>query len=412
MRRWKFRPLTTRQIVFDAVAAVLFVPVFSLGMIDPLFYRLAGSDQFRLFGFVVVLILAAALAVRRLSPGLSLAIAWAAAITQMAMGLDPQLFDIAIFCVLYATAAYGSRVVMWTGLASAVVGALVASGYMVLVYYWLDGSAADGGIYALQSGVVWFVAFAFALLLSWTTGALVRSSLAARANRREKERAEIERAGEQERGRIARDMHDVVAHSLAVVVAQADGARYAADADPEAVKEALATISQTARSALTDVRLLLAQLRHRQGDGPQPTLADLEGLFAQVRGAGTALAVDIDPVAPGEPPTSVQLAVYRILQEALTNALRHGDGAEVDVRMSWLTDRMTLRVSNLAGEADPASGGARGHGVVGMTERAQLVGGSLTAAPDGRMFVVRAELPVSGYATRGAEPQDRTEGAS
>lgn len=411
MPRWKLRPLTPRQIVFDAVAAALFVPVFSLGMVDSLFYRLAGPTEFRVYGFVVVMILAGALSVRRLSPALSLAIAWVGAIVQMATGLDPQLFDVAIFCVLYATAAYGSRIVMWLGLASAVVGALVAAGYMVLVYYWLNAQTPGWGLYALQSGALWFVAFVFALLLSWTTGALVRSSLAARANKRAQERAEIERAGEQERGRIARDMHDVVAHSLAVVVAQADGARYAADSDPEAVKGALATISQTARAALTDVRLLLAQLRHRQGEGPQPTLADLESLFAQVRGAGTDIFVDIDPTAPGEPPPAVQLAVYRILQEALTNALRHGGGGGVDVRMAWLPDRLTLEVRNAMGSSEPASADARGHGIVGMTERAQLVGGALAAAPDGRMFLVRADLPVSGYATRTIDPQTPTEGA-
>ena len=99
--------------------------------------------------------------------------------------------------------------------------------------------------------------------------------------------------------------------------------------------DALTTISATARSALADVRLLLTQLRHSEGTGPQPTLADLEALYAQVRAAGVELRVDVDPAPTAQPTAAVQLAVYRILQEALTNALRHGDGGPVVVRLAW-----------------------------------------------------------------------------
>jgi signal transduction histidine kinase len=192
-------------------------------------------------------------------------------------------------------------------------------------------------------------------------------------------------------------MHDVVAHSLAVVVAQADGARYAAASDPAVATAALATIGSTARSALADVRLLLGQLRHRQGDGPQPTLADLEELYAQVRAAGVRLRVDVDPAPPGEPPAAVQLAVYRILQEALTNALRHGaPGGPVDVRLAWLADRVDVGVRN------PLPPGPRtpkaGHGLIGMRERAQLAGGRLDAADEDGAFAVTAVIPVGGLA--------------
>jgi signal transduction histidine kinase len=187
-------------------------------------------------------------------------------------------------------------------------------------------------------------------------------------------------------------MHDNVAHTLAVVIAQADGARYAAKAQPELAQEAMLTIAQTARSALSDVRMLLTQLRHRQGSGPQPTLADLETLFAHVRLAGVEPRVTVDPMPPGEPPAAIQLAVYRILQEALTNALRHGEG-DVDVRLAWLPDRVDVQVRNrVAAEKTVSSGG---HGLVGMRERAQLVGGALTAAAEDSWFVVRAVLPIA-----------------
>ncbi|MBQ3357832.1 MAG: sensor histidine kinase, partial [Microbacterium sp.] len=173
-----------------------------------------------------------------------------------------------------------------------------------------------------------------------------------------------------------------------------DGARYAAAAKPEMATEALGTIAQTARGALSDVRMLLTQLRHRQGDGPQPTLADLETLFAQVRHAGIEPRITVDPVPPGEPPAAIQLAVYRILQEALTNAIRHGDGA-VDVHLAWLPDRVEIRVANtVAPGPAPVQLGQSGHGLIGMRERAQLVGGSLHAERRGAQFHVYGMLPI------------------
>jgi len=146
------------------------------------------------------------------------------------------------------------------------------------------------------------------------------------------------------------------------------------------------------------VRLLLTQLRHSQGEGPQPTIADLEQLYAQVRSAGVDLRVDVDPVPPGVPPAAVQLAVYRILQEALTNAIRHGAGGAVTVRLAWHPDRVTILVENPAGDAPAPDDGGRGHGLIGMRERALLAGGTLDAGREGGTFVVRASLPIGGVA--------------
>lgn len=402
--RWLIRRITRRQLVTDIVLAAGFFLLFgfvSLGMLMPV-----------AIAPVIGVFMAGALGVRRLSPALALTIAWIGAILQMWLGSDVLPSNIAIFGVLYVTAAYGTTAVMWIGFGSAVLGAFVAAMYLTLY---------SGGLFSWSAGIAdaiflagsWFLSIMFALLLSWTVGALVRSSIAGRATRLAQERAEAEAVAEQERGRIARDMHDVVAHSLAVVVAQADGARYAAEADPKAAQEALVTISQTARAALADVRLLLAQLRHRQADGPQPTLADLETLFAQVRAAGVELRADIDPAPPGEAPAAVQLAVYRILQEALTNALRHGDGRAVDIRMEWWADHVRIDVRNGVADAPREAGGPEhsitaakpagaaaqttGHGLIGMRERAQLVGGTFSAAPDGRIFVVHAVIPVASY---------------
>jgi signal transduction histidine kinase len=246
----------------------------------------------------------------------------------------------------------------------------------------------------LTTALAVLVAALFALLLSWVTGALVRVALQARETRRAQQEAQAEAATEQERVRIARDMHDVVAHSLAVVIAQADGARYAAASDPAAADTALTTISTTARAALADVRLLLTQLRHSHGDGPQPTLADVEALYAQVRAAGVDLQVEVDPMPPGEPPAAVQLAVYRILQEALTNAIRHGTRDAVRVGLAWLPDRVELSVRNGRDPSATPAPGSVGHGLIGMRERAQLAGGRLHAAGYGDQWVVDATLPI------------------
>lgn len=392
-----FRQIPRFQVVTDLAVAALFLLVTLVATLLPA--RATTSrlpDEFTpLAALALTLVFGGALALRRRAPGLALAIAWAASLVQMVVGFPPLPGNIAIFGILYVTAAYGTRAVFWTGFASALIGAVLITAYLLIpplaAGVWSLAAAIDS---YLVVGITTFAAAAFALLLAWTVGALVRTALRARANRAAQERAEAETVAEQERVRIARDMHDVVAHSLAVVIAQADGARYAAD--PATATAALGTISTTARSALADVRLLLTQLRHAEGPGPQPTVADLEALYAQVRAAGVDLRVDVDPAPRGAQPASVELAVYRILQEALTNALRHG-GEPVDLSLAWHPDRVDLSVRN------PLPGGAptdlaRGHGVIGMRERAQLVGGTLEAGPSGGVFVVTATLPIGGAA--------------
>ena len=378
-----FRPLKPYQIVVDVLLAGLFAAIAA-----PLELRFGGTgDSAPVLGTAVVtVVFASALAVRRLSPGLSLWLAWFGAIAQMSFGRPPGPVDVAIFAVLYVTAAYGSRLVFWAGFASAIVGA----GVITLYIFAGPTASAQWDWSTITTAVAVLIAALFALLLAWTVGALVRTGIRASQNRDAQRRAEDEKVAEQERVRIARDMHDVVAHSLAVVIAQADGARYASAADPAAATAALGTISSTARSALADVRLLLTQLRHSQGDGPQPTLADLEELYAHVRAAGVALRVEVDPAPLREPPGAVQLAVYRILQEALTNAIRHGDGT-VEVLLAWLPDRVQLTVGNpMRTDAAPGAG----HGVIGMRERAQLAGGALSAETVDGEFIVRATIPI------------------
>ncbi|PRB10833.1 sensor histidine kinase [Microbacterium sp. MYb62] len=384
------RPLSRTALALDIVGAALLFLV--LAPISVVFY---GTTTTPIGSVAIVATVIASVlmfggvAIGRLAPGLALAAAWVGAVVQMLAGFGPLPVDFAILLVLYATAAWGSRRVLWWGFASALGGGLIAALYMVFVNGVSLGSGS--GWEMLSIGTLLLALSVMALGFAWVCGLLWRVVLRARQTRSAQLQAESLAAEEQERVRIARDMHDVVAHSLAVVIAQADGARYAAAVKPEIATEALGTIAQTARGALSDVRMLLTQLRHRQGDGPQPTLADLEALFAQVRQAGIEPRVTVDPMPPGEPPAAIQLAVYRILQEALTNAIRHGDGA-VDVHLAWLPDRVDVDVRNtVRGEGAVAPGG---HGVIGMRERAQLVGGSLQAERRGAQFVVHATLPI------------------
>ncbi|MBN9177693.1 MAG: sensor histidine kinase [Microbacterium sp.] len=417
------RTVTRPQLTFDIVAASLFAAFAFVATLIPWAASSIGSGVVgeRVAWVVAIVVTAAfsvALALRRRTPALALGISWAAAIAQMAAGLPPLPANLAIFAVLYTTAAYGTRRLFWAGFASALVGAAAISLYLIvpsLMHFAGRGDTSSIASYVFAL-VMTFVASVLALLLAWTIGALVRTGIRARENRHAQQLAEAEAVAEAQRTRVARDMHDVVAHSLAVVIAQADGARYAAASDPQAAATALATISSTARAALADVRMLLTQLRHTQADGPQPTLADLEQLYAHVRAAGVDLTVDVDPAPRGDIAASLQLAVFRILQEALTNALRHGAGVhgagghgagvhgaggEVAVRLAWHDDRVQLEVTNAVAPTagQPAADAVRGHGLIGMRERAQLVGGTLESGSDepGR-FVVRAVLPRDGAA--------------
>ncbi|AYF96857.1 sensor histidine kinase [Protaetiibacter intestinalis] len=405
-----FRRLTTTQLVVDLLIAVGFLGLCAL------FSWLYYPYQVGLGELFVPTGLAGALALRRKSPGLALGLAWTIATLQMVAGIDPGVADVAVFPIVYSAAAYGSSLVRWLSLVSALVAPVTITLYVLLTQGFSELSMCLRFQYEYcasyvpelaQRGAGWFIAFAFAFLLAWSIGQLVRTRIRAGESRAAAIAAEQEVAAEQERTRIARDMHDVVAHSLAVVVAQADGARYAARADPAAAEEALRTIASTAREALGEVRVLLAQLRYQQEDGPQPTLGDLDRLIEQLRASGLQIARE-DTGTPLVLGANQQLAVYRIVQESLTNALRHADvGHEVAVRFGWTSHGLEVAVVSRMPEVKPRTGmipvgaAAVGHGIAGMTERAALTGGWLRAGIDGDRFVVTAWLP---YAPTAPQP--------
>ena len=214
------------------------------------------------------------------------------------------------------------------------------------------------------------------------------ATLAARSQR------QVDAAVSAERTRILREMHDVIAHSLAIMVAQADGGSYATD--PAASKRALETIADTGRLALADTRRILGMLRNGEdGDpdlSPVPNQTGVAELVADARDAGMRASF----VQLGEPrplPSAIGLALYRICQEALTNVMKHAPGARVIVTENWVPGEVVLTVTD-SGDAATTPADSGGLGLVGMRERAEIVGGSCEAGPQPQGgFRIRAVLP-------------------
>jgi len=216
----------------------------------------------------------------------------------------------------------------------------------------------------------------------------------------ERDEAQRDQALMEERARIARELHDVVAHHVSMIAVQAETARLTTPGLPEEGKQRFEAIGDTARDSLSELRQLLGVLREdvpgEAERAPQPGLADLDALVTAAREAGTPVRLTMsgrpEPLSPG-----VDLTAYRIAQEALTNARRHAPGAEVDVELRYETETLRLEVRD---NGPGAAVAANGHGIAGMRERAEMVGGSLTAGPEtGGGFAVRADLPIKERAT-------------
>jgi signal transduction histidine kinase len=206
---------------------------------------------------------------------------------------------------------------------------------------------------------------------------------------------EARRRVEHERVRIARDLHDIVAHTLTTINVQSGVAGHLLDRDPRHARAALSTIEEASRDALDELRAVVGVLRDREDERaplePAPTVEAVEQLVARARDAGLDVSLAIDGERPSRLPDAVQLAAFRIVQESLTNAKRHAAGAPVRVGLSFEPDRLRVTVENPAGVR--TNGGGVGVGILGMRERAAAVGGTLHAAPSPDGFRVAGELP-------------------
>jgi signal transduction histidine kinase len=352
----------------DAVLAVVLLLAFALPA-DVSAETGAAGD----LAFSVALI--ACVPFRRLAPVAVFAAVSVICLVQLAVLDHIVAGDVVALIALYTVVAYGP-------------GRLVAAAATACM---VAGAALAAGRWDAQTEQASTLDVAFSTVAS----TLLAASLGAwRRSRRERLAALEERGAALERARIARELHDIVAHSLSVMVVQADGAAAAAEQRPDAASAALRTIADTGRDALGQMRRLLGVLREeREADrAPQPGLAQLDALVAQVAGAGlpARLSVQGEP-RPLDPAADV--ALYRVAQEALTNVLKHaGAVRRVDVELRYDADAVELAVRD-DGEGSRAASDGLSHGLVGMRERVELHDGTLHAGPrGGGGFEVRAVI--------------------
>jgi len=284
-------------------------------------------------------------------------------------GLYPEAV---VAVALYTTARYGPR----RHLIPIVVAIEVPAVVVFLV----------GGPHWTALGFVTAVLAATVLLgITVHTRQAYLAELEERARRLERERErDAQLAVAAERTRIARDMHDIVAHNLAVMVALADGAALTATVAPERAAGTMHQVAATGREALGDMRRVLGLLREDgAGRTPQPGLDGLDALVERVRAAGVRVALTVDGV-PGEWGAGAGVAVYRIVQEALTNTLKHaGPEASAHVRLRYRDGGAEVEVTDDGGERLAAPAGTGGHGLTGMAERTAAYGGGVVAGPRG-----------------------------
>jgi signal transduction histidine kinase len=245
----------------------------------------------------------------------------------------------------------------------------------------------------------------FAILLPWALGRMVRERGAReRAYRETAERLDGGRelhareAAYGERARIARELHDVIAHSVSVMVIQAGAARTVMDAEPGRAEASLRSVERAGREALAEMRRLLGVLDGHTDPralAPQPGLADIKDLLARTRASG----LNADLLVEGEPAVlapALDLCAYRIVQEALTNAIKHAAPASAEVRVRWGEGALELEISDDGCGPGAVNGASGGHGIAGMRERAALHGGSVDVGPGpGGGFTVHVQLPLA-----------------
>ncbi|MEW2073637.1 sensor histidine kinase [Streptomyces sp. NPDC013433] len=376
------------------------VVLFGISVLGGAIVEESRGTELPAFTVPVVLLLSLVVALRRRMPERMLVLALVVGLGQLITDVAPLPADFALLVIVYTVAAVGAR---WAS-RLALAGGLCAAPLAQLRWFNEDVSvAANIAVMVLQT-----VPFA----LAWVLGDSIRTrrayfaQLEERAARLEKEReAQSKVAVAAERARIARELHDVVAHNVSVMVVQADGAAYVLDAAPDQAKKALETISSTGRQALAEMRRLLGVLRtgeHQEAGEyvPQPDVQQIEDLVEQCRGSG--LPVDFKVEGTPRPlPSGLELTAYRIVQEALTNTRKHGGpNAGASVRLVYFDDGLGLLVED-DGKGAPhelyEEGGfdGQGHGLIGMRERVGMVGGTLDAGPrPGGGFRISVLLPL------------------
>jgi signal transduction histidine kinase len=321
------------------------------------------------------------------------AVMGAVALEAVVLGAPVQGVDLLLpmLIAVYSVAAYAELRPALIGFGVGFVGMLVVLLFEPEVVTFGDLVVIEGTFFVALGGA------------AWLAGRFVRARridaerFERRAELAERGRDQHTRAAlADERGRIARELHDVIAHSVSLMGVQAGAVERVLERDPERAREALRSIQVTARESVGELRRLLGMLRSDDGPtalSPQPSLDSLESLIEDNRLAG--LEVDLTIEGPGRQlPPGVELSAYRVLQEALTNVRKHAPAGAARVRLIYDSSQLELQVDNDAVGGAPVGPGT-GHGILGMSERVALYGGSLDARPrpDGG-FSVRARLPI------------------
>jgi signal transduction histidine kinase len=386
-------PLTTRLrpwhwVAIDGVVAVLFAVFYLVGSTRPAY----GIPTWVAYMLALASTLPAAF--RRFWPLPVLGVVLAGSVASMAIGTgkDPSLV---VAFVLYMVALRYSR--------------RVSAGVLAGVLSLTTAGAAAGGaaLYhnRISGGAAHFVSSAAVIVAGWVIGVAVREQRAYSAGLREQaerrvqaQLAEGRRTVTEERLRIARELHDVVAHSLSLIAVQAGVGNYVARARPAEAARALASIEATSRAALREMRRLLGVLRDDHADAdlaPAHGLADVGQLITGTADAGVRVQLEIRGTQRAVPP-GVDLAAYRIIQEALTNVVKHARTTASRVTVTYTDDALCLEITD-DGAGAPAAAvvAGAGHGMTGMRERTNLFGGEFHAGPlPGRGFRVAARLPL------------------
>lgn len=350
-------------------------------------------------GYVLLIVSGAVIALRRLLPVAVFAVTALASLTYYTLDFPDGPTWIGLFVALYSLTAYGDG---RRSVAIAAVGIAVLTTGWLLAATDLEPRAAIGWVFFRIGASV----MSAALGESVRTRRVIAAEALARAELAERTREEEARARvDEERLRIAREVHDTVAHAIAVINVQSGVTAHLLDRRPEGTREALRAIEQTSARALREMRSILGVLRDDHDDrAPHPGLGQIDDLLATARDAGLDIEVEGAPPAAALP-SAVDSAAYRLLQESITNVIRHVGPTRVRVGLDSGADYLRLSVTNAGGPA--GAGGTHpdravvapvgaGRGIVGMRERCELLGGELDAGPvAGGGFAVTARLPLA-----------------
>jgi signal transduction histidine kinase len=396
-RRWlREHPAARRALLLDGLLAGCAVVVDALLALNhpagwPADWRVALAVS---AGCAVPIVL------RRIAPWPAIALALASLVAPVVKNYSPATAQVAFVWLTYSAAAF------FPVRRAALAAALLWIPVLVIDVVRPVPTQADGvpDVYlAVASLLVALVCYLIGRVVNTRrayTAALEERAKTAEAN----QRALAEQAVADERRRIARELHDVVAHHVSVAGVLATGARRMLRRDPDAADEALTTIEETSRTALREMRRLLTVLRtEAEPDvelAPQPDLAGIDALVEQIREAGLPVQLRVEGACQTLDP-GVALTIFRIVQEALTNTLKHAGDATAQVRLSFGAQWLVVEVLD-TGRGPAPGGGGLGHGLVGMRERVSLYGGTLRIGPrPGGGFRVYARIPIDALGSPG-----------